>query len=1100
MALEEILSGLNAEQLEAVKTLNNVVVSAGAGSGKTKVLASRFAYLIIEKGVKVDEILTLTFTNKATNEMYSRIYRLLSAQTDEAAQAAAKDFHKAKIQTLDSFCAEICALASTRYGIKNDFTTDEAAVCSMACDAALSFVLDNRASAGINALITDNKIRDIARGLFAEIVIKYGSITNPLPFEDYIRKQRDELSEKWNLYAERAGEIITLIKNELPAVENTNTATYKNFCAVFNGQLNAPPSSIEGLFENDSDFTEAESVRSFIETLSIINNLRKVGNVRNMDMIREVHDDFKDNIYPQLVKIASMMLQFDTARGIFSLLDKFQRDFNNKKRVSGIMTFNDAAELALTILKNEADIRNIYREKIKYIMIDEFQDNNELQREMLFLLGDNNIFFVGDQKQSIYRFRGADVSVFKKLSGEIENRIGLKINYRSGGHLINSFNGIFGEIFLKKDVDIPDFEAEYEPLASPEGTVLAEKNVRICLFDKTELAPDAECAAEDIEAAFAAEYIRRMVNGAYQVWDRDAGKLRHCSYSDFAVLERSVSHQHNLEKQFRSFGVPYNSENFAGLFIDAPANDIYNFLRLLVYPKDKSAYAAVLRSPFARLSDLTLTICMLNFTGTPFDISIESLPEADRPLYKRAGNIYHELQRGIREQNLTSAELVTKLWYDYAYRYDTLWSEEAQVYSEIYDYLFELARINDAYGKTPAGFIDHLEAISSKTEKPPDFDLPLERRQGVKIMTIHKSKGLEFPIVFIYGIGGHGQNVKNSGFASYSDDWGVSLNLGTPENFPAESTGNYFFELTRNIEKQKEEAELRRLLYVAMTRAEDTLVLTGIKNTKNTGVKSFLDLLEPAMEKNELQFFSSEIITARTRAEIRAAASVYNAGAKEKPMREKAESAAEKYARAGEAAGHKIFITRKQASRRRDDAGKNAQISQPPALPAAGAVTAIEEAALTPLEFGTLVHRIIEERYNSFDETAAAESLTAPVSAAANDEKLAAAEKLAAVYAERFFDSDIGKKSLHASFRKTEYSFLSLYEEDGRKIYVSGAIDLLFEFENEMYIVDYKTDKIIDPEDHRGQISDYSKAVENIFSKKPRAYLFYLREGKLIEM
>jgi ATP-dependent helicase/nuclease subunit A len=1101
VGIEKILDGLNEAQLEAVKTLSNVVVTAGAGSGKTKVLASRFAYLVIEKGCKVDEILTLTFTNKATNEMYSRIYGLLSSQNDAASRAAVQDFYKARISTLDSFCAEICALAAPRYGIKSDFTADPDAVYEMADEAALSFVLDNRRNAGIQLLIADNKIRDIARGLFAEIVTEHGSITNPLPFGDYTKKQREELAEKWRHWAALAEEAVTVIKNELPGIKNTTTETYKNFYALFKDLPDVTPPEVETLLETGTSIKK-EAARAglclFLDTLSGISGLRKIGNAGGMGRIREVHGDFKDNVYPELLKIAAMILNFDSVRDIFCLLDKFQEDFNSKKRIAGMMTFNDVAELAVTILKNEPDIRSIYTEKIKAAMIDEFQDNNELQRELLFLLGSGSIFFVGDQKQSIYRFRGADVSVFKKLETSIENRIRLKVNYRSNERLIQAFNGIFSKVFLEKNEETPDFEAEYEALeastesaggsSEPADSGRSEK-AHICLFDKNDLSRDAECGAEDVEAAFIAEKIRNMVDGGYQI--KAAGVARKCAYNDFAVLERSVNRQRNLEKHFRAFGVPYNSENCAGLFLDAPANDIYSFLRVLVYPKDKSAYAAALRSAFARLSDLALTVCMLRFNGAPFDREIEKeLPEPDRPLYIRAGEIYRELSWEIRGQNLTSAELVTKLWYDYGCRYETLWSEEAQIYNETYDYLFELARVYDARGKTPALFIDYLDTIASKNNKLSDFDLPLERRTGVKIMTIHKSKGLEFPIVFVYGCGGRGQNVKNSGLVSFSREWGVSLNLKPPENFPSEDCGNYFFELTRDAEKQKEEAELRRLLYVAMTRAEDTLFLTGIENIKNTGVKSFIDLLSPVLSPgSESGFFSRKKIEARNRGEIRKAAALYgagqfNAGGGADSMRRKAAFAEEKYDAAPETEKNAVFITRKTASSPRGLDSRKSRFSREAAAETGDAF--FERFDLTPAEFGTLVHRVIEERFNG---SAGGGTFCEPDSAV----------HLANEYASVFFESEIGKKSLASPFRKTEYAFLSLRDEDGGKKYVSGVIDLLFEYENEIYIVDYKTDKVVNGEKYSEQMAVYARAARDIFSKKTRAFLFYLREGRLIE-
>ncbi|MCL1817794.1 MAG: UvrD-helicase domain-containing protein, partial [Spirochaetaceae bacterium] len=145
MSCGSILAGLNADQLGAATAVRNAVVAAGAGSGKTKTLAARYAWLIMEKGLKADEILTLTFTNKAANEMYGRIYGLLAAQKEDArASAAIADFYKARISTLDSFCAGIVRSAARRYGIAADFVIDNAGVRELAREAALPFVLDNR--------------------------------------------------------------------------------------------------------------------------------------------------------------------------------------------------------------------------------------------------------------------------------------------------------------------------------------------------------------------------------------------------------------------------------------------------------------------------------------------------------------------------------------------------------------------------------------------------------------------------------------------------------------------------------------------------------------------------------------------------------------------------------------------------------------------------------------------------------------------------------------------------------------------------------------------------------------------------------------------
>ncbi len=180
MSVEDLLSGLDDEQIKAVTLETNGVVAAGAGSGKTKVLASRYAWLVMEKKLKPEEILTLTFTNKAVSEMYSRIYRYLLEQDDAEAAGALKNFHKARISTLDSFSANVARAAAARYGISPDFSSDDTALRDLAREAALRFVLDHRETPAIRQLLVDNKIKTLAEDIFAKVVLNYSPISSPL--------------------------------------------------------------------------------------------------------------------------------------------------------------------------------------------------------------------------------------------------------------------------------------------------------------------------------------------------------------------------------------------------------------------------------------------------------------------------------------------------------------------------------------------------------------------------------------------------------------------------------------------------------------------------------------------------------------------------------------------------------------------------------------------------------------------------------------------------------------------------------------------------------------------------------------------------------
>jgi len=195
---ETILEGLDDDQRRAVLAEGNAVVSAGAGSGKTKTLAARFASLVVRGTASVEEILTLTFTNKAANEMYDRIYRLLrDYRGDEKVRRALEDFHKAKISTLDSFCGRIARMGCTAYGLAPDFSSDETGVRDLAREASLRFVLDHRRDEGIQQLLGDHKIRDIAEGIFAEMVLYHSPLSSPPDLEGMRVSQGAEARRLW---------------------------------------------------------------------------------------------------------------------------------------------------------------------------------------------------------------------------------------------------------------------------------------------------------------------------------------------------------------------------------------------------------------------------------------------------------------------------------------------------------------------------------------------------------------------------------------------------------------------------------------------------------------------------------------------------------------------------------------------------------------------------------------------------------------------------------------------------------------------------------------------------------------------------------------
>ncbi|MDR2184486.1 MAG: UvrD-helicase domain-containing protein [Treponema sp.] len=1232
MSCDRIFAGLDPEQLKAVTAADNMVVTAGAGSGKTKVLAARYAWLVIEQGFRVDEILTLTFTNKAVSEMYSRIYGLLSAERDnERAREAVENFHQAKISTLDSFCAAVARTAARRYGISPDFKSDEGAVRDMALEAALPFLLDHRDNPSLRLLLADRKIRTLAEELFAETVLRHSPISSPINFDALMANQGRELLARWKEKTRQAEELTETIRQELRGVSKRDGKLYAALCDVLAeplppapdirpllekyglcpGAVTLPAATVSAVtlpgsavtvpvYSNGAATVPVDSngavivpfdscgaaeipadeaalrqgMTAYFARLARLASVNRSGrHGSEFDLIKESLREFKESLCGELESIANISLQADIIAAVFPLAAEFQRRFNKQKREAGLLSFNDIAHLAVDALKQYPDIRQVYKAEIRAVMIDEFQDNNSLQRDLIYLLAEedrrtlpdiprpdelcrNKMFFVGDEKQSIYRFRGADVSVFRSLAETLPavsagGVIRLLMNYRSKPVLIAAFNRIFGGldadharnfpgVFLPGEIARDDFEARYAPVYSPRTTDPPD-NPPVCFYflDAGRLPKNdpAGLSSYDLEAAWIALKIRELVESGCPVEERRGAEtiIRPCGYGDFAVLQRSYTHQHSLEKQFKDFDIPYNADRPAGLFGDAPVNDLCNLLRLLIYPEDRIAYAALLRSPFVRLNDLSLAVCMLNYTDVPFDEKAETLlPPEEQERYRRARERYLALSKDARTLPVTA--LLTKLWYDEGYRYETIWSPESQIYAELFDLFFELARTTEARGKTLSGFLDYLADLINREERLEDIAVTAERESGVRVMSIHKSKGLEFPIVFVYCCASAGVRDANTRAVYFHEKWGITLNLPRAEELPRDS-GNYFFKLQQEEEERKRIAELRRLLYVAMTRAESALFLTaalpaqtreerdlrdlenepysdalireriGLLNSVRSPdrkISSFLDLLLPALEtgQDEKPPFSVMHIPILNRQKLYSLRRRKQSCSRGPSMKAAADQAAPLYAAAGVIDTPEEWpdsIPATSLRYRAPDAGSNTAACA--SGPAGAAETGdpldrlLEKAGLNSMDFGTIVHSYLEAMSGGH------EPIIPPRILARIDEKsLTGIREEARSMAEGFFESDWGKRSRAASWQEPEFPIITAVKVNNRITTITGQIDLVFEEAGTVYVVDFKTSRVEDPDRHLGQLAVYVRAAGDIFKKPVRSCIFYLRSRTAVEL
>ncbi|MBR1919551.1 MAG: UvrD-helicase domain-containing protein, partial [Spirochaetales bacterium] len=588
----------NSEQLLAIDSSENSVVSAGAGAGKTAVLSWRFLRLVMEKGVRPEEILTLTFTQKAASEMRDRIYRRLLLAGSAIDSSSLESFSRATISTLDSFCSRIARSDAVSYGLARDIgVLDDMSANAMYERLALEFLADEENSKEaifISSLFLPNEVMEkfflkIARSVTLTGSFSAENISRAF-FEDLCRiyqKQRELLAEGM----ERLEEI------QLTPNQQKKLDTLKE---MFEGR-----SFTEEFSFGLQGTKKGDDVSTIVNTY--INPVLKTGkHYKIQDYVK------MGSIEPGLLQIA---------------LEKYARMINDQKRRLGLLTFNDIAALAVTILRDNLEVRRTFRNQYRYIMIDEFQDNNSLQRDLLFLLSERDdsaseagripsiselspdkIFLVGDEKQSIYRFRGADVSVFRSLQDDVRSNgqsLSLKINYRSQKKLIDHFNNVFESVFENNG---ESYEARYERIEAGRGANGTTSRIVFAVYNRSriESSEDEELDGDILEAEAIGDYCLRVLTTDEFLIDG-----RRPLPQEVAILFRSSGNQMNIEKALRRRGLPYQLTETRSLMLEAVAGDFYAFLQYLLYPEDRRSYIALLKSPFCALCEESICNLLL---------------------------------------------------------------------------------------------------------------------------------------------------------------------------------------------------------------------------------------------------------------------------------------------------------------------------------------------------------------------------------------------------------------------------------------------------------------------------------------------------------
>lgn len=1037
MTFEEIMQkeGFlpNEEQRPVIESTVNTVVSAGAGAGKTAVLSWRFLRLVMECSIKPEQILTLTFTKKAASEMRQRIYRRLLEARESLPSDTFESFSRATISTLDSFCAQIVRSDCITYGLPRDIAVlSEEDLEDMSQRIALRFLEDPKNLKEKKVIASIFMPSDLMERFFFLIA---GNVSLAGDYNAE-RITGTFIEHAGKIYEERMRGIGVLLDSL--------------------GQLN-----LKGSFLKQYQIIrDCYENRSFTE-----NDYFRLSGVKDEE-IKEIVGLLK----PLMGKGSGLVMLQNLVQRAASEVSLLQRSvekysflLNSEKRSQGCLTFRDMSDLAVRILRDNLQLRNVFKKKFRQIMVDEFQDNNMSQRDLVFLLAEkedggsagripgideldgSKLFFVGDEKQSIYRFRGADVSVFRRLQQEVSRNgktLELSTNYRSQEKLIGHFNQVFEKVLEDNG---REFEARFSPIKAGRKPDNTSSRIIFGVYDRDQIEDD-DLKDGVLEAEAIGDYCNRILNTDEFLVDGQRPKA-----SDIAIIFGTSSNQMNIEKALKKRGIEYQIAETRSLMLDAVASDFYSLINCLLYPEDRRSYIALLKSPFCGLSERSIE-AVISGEGEVLEI--------DRDRYEAFCDFFGSIKEVAF--SLPISELLERIYIEGGYKAYLSQSGDRRSFVEHYDYLYCYAVQHDAEGRSLSDYARFLRDRLGESVKLPEANVLHPRQSGVQVMTVHKSKGLEFKVVIYAGIGSKGSNDKATYVFSYGGDLVASEDLGIQKILEQDS-------------KDRDEAEARRLMYVAMTRAKDHLIVTGSHkggsmsdvfewylNAIGGDLSSFTCSM-PGVEMEDLS---------GTRKYVGKASEPIDVSSEEEDFVEFKSRAT------------RVGVTALEEHERENDGSIRGVC-----LPIFEADGIIGQSDLND-RFGTLCHEALEllMKKGNMDDL--------KCSFVESEKANAMLLEQAKAFARSFVGSTFYETYVKGREIKSELRFFTCSRELG-DVAIEGVMDLLVLGDKYNLMVDYKTDRFKVPEIHKRQIVTYVKIAQQLYKKPCYGVLYYLRDGSL---
>ena len=897
------------EQLSAITQKgNNILVAAAAGSGKTTVLVERIIRKIINDNVDIDKILVVTFTNAAASEMRERILTALYKQIDEdplnkRLRKQIVLLNKASICTIDAFCLDIIRNNFFEIGASSNFRIADNTELELLKQEAIEETFEELYLENDDEF---NKLIELYAGYkddenLKNIILKIHNYIQSAPFpEDWLEEQIEKfnMSNIEDFSQTEWGKIILKnfrdeVLNSIQILESSKhqldmITELSKFSLVVADDIN----QLKFLEQNWDNWERAHEIANNLKFKTWPTDKKVVSN------LKEETKKARDNVKKRISKAVSQTFIYNTEEAVedinamYPILKKikdvtlkFMEKFSEKKSNKNIMDFSDIEHYALKILlkKDEngiyqkTEVAKKYEEKFNEIAIDEYQDSNLVQEYILTSISnEKNIFMVGDVKQSIYRFRQAKPELFLdkyQKYGLEPNEYGQKIklfkNFRSRENILDTTNLIFSDIMSADFGEIEYDESEYLNL----GATYEEPTENVEFAGKTELDiidlkkeenEDGEEIEEDnssellekteIEAKFVANRIQKLIKSKYQVYDRKTG-YRDITYKDIVILLRATSNTANVfEKELLNLNIPVFSDQAENYLESIEIRTITSLLKIIDNPYRDIPLATVMRSIIGDFTDNELIEIRLTQNEGYFYDSLKEAkasPKIDGKLKEKVINFLNKLNKWREEERyLPLNEFIQKIYEETDYYNYVRLMPNGQVRKANLKMLLDRAKDYEKISfKGLFNFIRYLEKVKSSNSDLSSAKVIGENENVVRIMSIHKSKGLEFPVAII----------SRTDKKFNQKDLNESILLHQDIGF-----GMQYINYDRKIEyttatkeaikiKTKEEsiAEEMRILYVALTRAKEKLIITGVENDFTKSIEQKKELLEIYEKEND---------------------------------------------------------------------------------------------------------------------------------------------------------------------------------------------------------------------------------------------------------